>query len=170
MAKNKHPPTHRAEQAAVTVEETLVTEKKKRRTTHLMNFKQCALPAKFEYNEHRWTNKDWCSVFSHKSCFGFHLLFKWHNEQGLLFAWVKLVLNHRVGINWQLRRLSVLFEFILISVSWRLPWRCSSWLLATARHLVFGNTELVPKTQRQSKTKGFAFLFIEALIFQAVLH
>lgn len=74
MAKNKHPPTHRAEQAAVTVEETLVTEKKKRRTTHLMNFKQCALPAKFEYNEHRWTNKDWCSVFSHKSCFGFHLL------------------------------------------------------------------------------------------------
>lgn len=30
MAKNKHPPTHRAEQAAVTVEETLVTEKKKK--------------------------------------------------------------------------------------------------------------------------------------------
>lgn len=30
---------------------------------------------------------------------------------------------------------------------------------------LFGNTELVPKTQRQSKTKGFAFLFVEALIF-----
>lgn len=82
MAKNKHPPTHGVEQAAVSVEETLVTEKKKKgelllwRTSNNVLY----LQSLNKMNTDGQT-KTGVQFFSPKSCFGFRLLCKWHNEQ-----------------------------------------------------------------------------------------